>query len=183
MEFVHHQPHGAVEHRHCPNAALRAPKRARRQRTSTAPQRKRDRPRSHFRLLVRSSRPTATRARRRLTTLRERPCSRGEFGRGFRAMWDFDIGRTLGIMSRTWPFIALRLVVYFGITVAYVLATGTGAGVGYGVGNIFADGRPGQAWLSGAASSVSGSCRWRSTGCANTSSTSSRPAISPSWCT
>ena len=57
-------------------------------------------------------------------------------------MWDFDFGRTLGIMFRTWPFIALRLVVYFGITLAYVLATGTGAGVGYGVGNIFAEGGP-----------------------------------------
>jgi hypothetical protein len=54
-------------------------------------------------------------------------------------MWDFSIGRALAIMARTWPFIALRLVVYFGITLAYVLATGTGAGVGYGVGNIFAD--------------------------------------------
>ncbi len=57
-------------------------------------------------------------------------------------MWDFEIGRTLGIMARTWPFIALRLVVYFGITVAYVLATGAGAGLGYGVGHIFADGGP-----------------------------------------
>ena len=54
-------------------------------------------------------------------------------------MWDFDIGRTLGIMARTWPFIALRLVVYFGITVAYVLAVGAGAGVGYGVGHISED--------------------------------------------
>ena len=54
-------------------------------------------------------------------------------------MWDFDIGRALAIMARTWPFIALRLVVYFGITLAYVLGTGTGAGVGYGVGNIFSD--------------------------------------------
>lgn len=51
-------------------------------------------------------------------------------------MWDFSIGRTLGIMAKTWPFIALRLVVYFGITVAYVVATGAGAGVGYGVGHI-----------------------------------------------
>jgi hypothetical protein len=57
-------------------------------------------------------------------------------------MWDFAIGRTLGIMARTWPFIALRLIVYFGITLAYVLATGAGAGVGYGVGHIFADGGP-----------------------------------------
>lgn len=51
-------------------------------------------------------------------------------------MWDFDIGRTLAIMVRTWPFIAMRLVVYFGITIAYVIATGAGAGVGYGVGHI-----------------------------------------------
>ena len=34
-------------------------------------------------------------------------------------MWDFEIGRTLGIMFRTWPFIALRLIVYFGITQVY----------------------------------------------------------------
>lgn len=54
-------------------------------------------------------------------------------------MWDFSIGRTLGIMAKTWPFIALRLVVYFGITVAYVLAVGAGAGVGYGVGHISQD--------------------------------------------
>ena len=52
-------------------------------------------------------------------------------------MWDFDIGRTLAIMARTWPFIGLRLVVYFGITLAYILATGAGAGIGYGVGHIF----------------------------------------------
>ncbi|MBX3576019.1 MAG: hypothetical protein KF723_02335 [Rhizobiaceae bacterium] len=57
-------------------------------------------------------------------------------------MWDFEVGRTLGIMARTWPFIALRMVVYFGITVAYIVATGSGAGVGYGLGHIFADGGP-----------------------------------------
>ena len=51
-------------------------------------------------------------------------------------MWDFSIGRTLGIMATTWPFIPLRLVVYFGITVAYVVAPVAGAGVGYGVGPI-----------------------------------------------
>ncbi len=54
-------------------------------------------------------------------------------------MWDFDIGRTLGIMARTWPFIALRLVVYLAITVAYVAATGAGAGVGYGLGHIWSE--------------------------------------------
>lgn len=54
-------------------------------------------------------------------------------------MWDFDIGRTLGIMARTWPFIALRLVVYLAITVAYIAATGAGAGVGYGLGHIWSE--------------------------------------------
>jgi len=57
-------------------------------------------------------------------------------------MWDFEIGRTLGIMFRTLPFIVLRLIVYFGITAAYVVATGACAGIGYGVGNILADGGP-----------------------------------------
>jgi hypothetical protein len=54
-------------------------------------------------------------------------------------MWDFDIGRTLGILVRTWPFILLRMLVYFGITFAYVVATGAGAGVGYGTGHVIAD--------------------------------------------
>ena len=59
-------------------------------------------------------------------------------------MWDFDIGRTLGIMARTWPFILLRMAVYFSITLAYVLATGAGAGVGFGVGYAFEEqGGPG----------------------------------------
>ncbi|MEW9834584.1 hypothetical protein [Mesorhizobium marinum] len=51
-------------------------------------------------------------------------------------MWDFDIGRTIGIVVRTWPFVVLRIVVYFGITVAYVVSTGAGAGIGYGVGHV-----------------------------------------------
>jgi hypothetical protein len=54
-------------------------------------------------------------------------------------MWDFEIGKTLGIMAKTWPFIAFRLIVYFAITAAYVIATGVGAGIGYGVGHITDD--------------------------------------------
>ncbi len=54
-------------------------------------------------------------------------------------MWDFSIGGTLAIMARTWPFIAMRLIVYFLITAAYVLATGAGAGMGYGVGHVLSD--------------------------------------------
>lgn len=52
-------------------------------------------------------------------------------------MWDFEIGRTLGIVIRTWPFVILRIVVYFGITVAYIVSTGAGAGIGYGVGHVW----------------------------------------------
>ncbi|WP_236939911.1 hypothetical protein [Falsihalocynthiibacter arcticus] len=49
-------------------------------------------------------------------------------------MWDFSIGGALGMMVRTMPFILLRMVVYFGISLGYILVTGIGAGVGYGVG-------------------------------------------------
>lgn len=51
-------------------------------------------------------------------------------------MWDFDIGRTIGILIRTLPFILMRMVIYFGITLAFILSTGIGAGIGYGIGNI-----------------------------------------------
>ncbi|MBW8907707.1 MAG: hypothetical protein JF620_01515 [Mesorhizobium sp.] len=54
-------------------------------------------------------------------------------------MWDFSIGRSVSIMMRTWPFIVFRMIVYFGITIAYIMATGTGASVGYGVGHISTD--------------------------------------------
>jgi hypothetical protein len=54
-------------------------------------------------------------------------------------MWDFQIGRSVSIMMRTWPFIVFRMIVYFGITLAYIVATGTGASVGYGVGHISTD--------------------------------------------
>ena len=57
-------------------------------------------------------------------------------------MWDFSIGRSVSIMIRTWPFILFRMIVYFGITLAYIAATGTGAGIGWGVGQAFADGGP-----------------------------------------
>ncbi|MEO8756380.1 MAG: hypothetical protein ABI398_01325 [Devosia sp.] len=49
-------------------------------------------------------------------------------------MWDFSISRTLGLMGQTLPFIVFRIIVYFGIAVAYVLVTGVGVGVGWGVG-------------------------------------------------
>ena len=50
-------------------------------------------------------------------------------------MWDFSVSEALGLMRRTAPFVLFRIVVYFGITVALILATGTGAGLGWGIGN------------------------------------------------
>jgi hypothetical protein len=49
-------------------------------------------------------------------------------------MWDFSLGQALGLMFRTLPFIVFRIIVYFGIAVAYVLVTGVGAGIGWGIG-------------------------------------------------
>ncbi|MDH3263724.1 MAG: hypothetical protein OEM24_06975 [Paracoccaceae bacterium] len=46
----------------------------------------------------------------------------------------FSIGEALRLMRETWPFLVFRAAVYFGIAVAYVLATGTGAGIGWTLG-------------------------------------------------
>ena len=73
-------------------------------------------------------------------------------------------------------------IVYFGITVAYIVSTGAGAGIGYGVGHISAARTGHSLSPCGAGSPASASSRCSSTGCANTSSISSRPATSPSWC-
>jgi len=51
-------------------------------------------------------------------------------------MWDFSIATSLGLMVRTLPFIVFRLLVYFGVALAYVLMTGMGAGVGWGIGGV-----------------------------------------------
>ena len=49
-------------------------------------------------------------------------------------MWDFSVGRALGLMFKTSPFVLLRMAVYFGAALAYVLVTGAGAGIGWGIG-------------------------------------------------
>lgn len=49
-------------------------------------------------------------------------------------MWDFNIRRALRLMLQTTPFLVLRLAIYFGITLGYILLTGIGAGVGWGIG-------------------------------------------------
>ncbi|MDX6750325.1 hypothetical protein SH611_10955 [Geminicoccaceae bacterium 1502E] len=55
-------------------------------------------------------------------------------------MWNFELGHALGLMIKTSPFVLLRMAVYFGITLAYILVTGVGAGVGWGVGGFGDDG-------------------------------------------
>lgn len=61
-------------------------------------------------------------------------------------MKDFQIGTIIGLLRRTAPFLVFRFLIYFGITVGYVLAAGVGAGVGYGVGTVFGDAGAGGAW-------------------------------------
>jgi hypothetical protein len=51
---------------------------------------------------------------------------------------NFSLSTSFGLMRETAPFLAFRALVYFGIAVAYVLATGTGAGIGWTVG-LFGD--------------------------------------------
>ena len=60
--------------------------------------------------------------------------------------WDFSIGRSLGMVLRTLPYIVFRMLIYFGITLAYIVFTGGGAGLGYGIGMAGTDDF--QAWSS-----------------------------------
>lgn len=61
-------------------------------------------------------------------------------------MKDFQVGEIIGLLRRTTPFLIFRFLIYFGITLAYVLATGIGAGVGYTAGTVFGDPATGSAW-------------------------------------
>jgi hypothetical protein len=42
-------------------------------------------------------------------------------------MLDFRTGQIFGLLMRTMPFLLLRIAVYIGITIAYVLAVGIAA--------------------------------------------------------
>ncbi len=59
---------------------------------------------------------------------------------------DFSFGNVLGLMRQTAPFLVFRFLIYFGITVAFILITGTGAGIGYGMGKIADNAAAGGAW-------------------------------------
>src|SRR5215470_2900194 len=54
-------------------------------------------------------------------------------------MWDFSFGRALSMVMQTLPFIVLRLIVYTGIAIAYVMAVGIGGAVGWGIGHVGED--------------------------------------------
>lgn len=47
-------------------------------------------------------------------------------------MWDFQLAQAFSAMARTAPFLVVRMLVYFGIAMLYILATGTGGALGYG---------------------------------------------------
>jgi len=55
-------------------------------------------------------------------------------------MWDFSVGQALSLLVRTLPFILLRIAVYVGMTIAYLLAIGIGAGLGWGIGALGSEG-------------------------------------------
>lgn len=51
-------------------------------------------------------------------------------------MKDFKIRQILNLLAQTAPFLVFRLLIYIGITLAYVIGIGAGAGIGYGIGKI-----------------------------------------------
>ena len=61
-------------------------------------------------------------------------------------MKDFRVGEIVALLRKTAPFLVFRFLIYFGITVAFVLLTGTGAGIGYGVGAIGGNAPGGGMW-------------------------------------
>lgn len=61
-------------------------------------------------------------------------------------MKDFSFGEVLGLLMKTFPFLVFRFLVYFGITLGFVIITGTGAGIGYGVGAIANNAAAGGMW-------------------------------------
>jgi hypothetical protein len=66
-------------------------------------------------------------------------------------MWDFSVGKALGAVIRTTPFIVLRLAVYLGIGLAYLFTIGVGALVGTGIVFIGSHAVSGAIWVLGIA--------------------------------
>lgn len=44
---------------------------------------------------------------------------------------NFSVGASFNAMVKTWPFIVFRILIYFGVAVAYMTSIGMGAGLGY----------------------------------------------------
>ena len=61
-------------------------------------------------------------------------------------MKDFSFNEVLGLMMKTAPFLVFRFLIYFGITLAFVIASGVGAGIGFGLGMIADNGPAGGMW-------------------------------------
>jgi hypothetical protein len=51
-------------------------------------------------------------------------------------MWDFSFSRALAMVLQTLPFVVLRILVYVGIALAYVLTVGVGGALGWGFGHM-----------------------------------------------
>jgi len=51
-------------------------------------------------------------------------------------MIDFKIKEVFSALWKTKEFMLFKFLIYFGITIAYVLGTGTGAGIGWSVGSV-----------------------------------------------
>lgn len=52
-------------------------------------------------------------------------------------MWDFDFGKAIAMVLKTLPFIALRIAVFVGIGLTYVLVVGFGVVLGLAFGAVF----------------------------------------------
>ena len=61
-------------------------------------------------------------------------------------MFDFNTGQVFRLLLRTLPFFALRIAVYMGITLTYVIAVGIGGGIGMLAGKIGGGAGAGGAW-------------------------------------
>jgi len=51
-------------------------------------------------------------------------------------MMDFKMGDVFSALWKTKEFMLFRFLIYFGITLAYIIGTGTGAGIGWSVGSV-----------------------------------------------
>jgi len=59
---------------------------------------------------------------------------------------DFSFGDVLKLLGKTAPFLVFRFLIYFAITLGFMLITGVGAGIGYGIGHIAKDAAAGGMW-------------------------------------